>query len=187
MLNTMKPALVLFIFTLVAGVCLGFVFDITKEPILQQEIRAKVTAMQQIFPATSEFQEQEIDLTERAGLDSVTECLNASGETIGFIIGASQSGYSGIIEVLVAINNEAAIEGIAIVKQSETPGLGANAVLPKFTNQYIGKAGQLSVTKSESPSDTEVQAITSSTITTVAVTDAVNNALNFFNSEIGGK
>ena len=188
MLNILKPGLVLFIFTTIAGICLGFVFDVTKEPILQQELQAKALAMQQIFAIASEFRDYEVEFSEKMDIDSVTECFNSSGDRVGFIVGASESGYSGIIEVLVAINLEGTIEGIAIVKQSETPGLGANAVLPKFTDQYIGKSGVLTVTKSESPSNTEIQAITSSTITTVAVTGAVNRALQFFNdSEMGGK
>ena len=185
--NILRAGLALCVFTSVSAVCLGSVFTLTEEPIRQQGIIAKANAMQRIFPAASEFQDHEIDFSNIKGIDSVTESFGANGETIGFIVGASNSGYSGIIEVLVAINNEATIEGIAIVRQTETPGLGANAVLPVFTNQYIGKSGTLSVTKSETPSDSEIQAITSSTITTVAITDAVNNALDYFTSEIGGK
>lgn len=185
--NIIKSGLALLICTLIAGGILGLVYDVTREPIAQQEALAKAKAMNKILPNADDFQDITIDgdiqMDNYAGVTGVTRGLS-NGETVGYIIASSSAGYSGQIQILVAVNNDSVIEGIEVVKQTETPGLGANATNPKFTDQYKGKSGVLSVTKSETPNDSEIQAITSSTITTTAVTKAVNEAVAFFEDNI---
>ena len=66
---------------------------------------------------------------------------------------------------------------MSILSQDETPGLGANATKSEFTDQYKQKAQELEVIKNAEPADGEIQAITGSTITSQAVTDAVNKAV----------
>ena len=45
-----KNALILMAITLVSGICLGFVYDITKGPIEQQEALAQEEAYKAVFP-----------------------------------------------------------------------------------------------------------------------------------------
>ena len=49
-----KNALILTIITLVAGLGLGFVYEITKDPIAQAQDSAKKEAWQQVFPEASQ-------------------------------------------------------------------------------------------------------------------------------------
>ena len=70
--------------------------------------------------------------------------------------------------------------GVQILTHSESPGLGANAVNSSFLNQYAGKGGQeISVVKNGQPGGAEIQAITGATITSKAVTRAVNAGVYF--------
>ena len=67
------------------------------------------------------------------------------------------------------------------VSNNETPGFGANCTNPEFTSQFKGKSasGKISFNKSGATSDNEIDAISGATITTNAVTEAVNGAIIF--------
>ena len=78
-----------------------------------------------------------------------------------------------------------AITGVEILSHGETPGLGANAVKPDFKNRFIGKSGQLTVDKNSNDGQ-NVQAITAATITSKAVTGAVNAVTAAYQEITGG-
>jgi electron transport complex protein RnfG len=75
----------------------------------------------------------------------------------------------------VGVDNDGVITGISVGGSSfsETAGLGARAKEAWFAEQYIGKASPIALTKDGG----EIDAITSATITSRAVTTAVNNAV----------
>ena len=54
-----KNALILMAITLVAGLLLGTVYGITKEPIAQAEAKAEQEAYLAVFPGAEEFVEPE--------------------------------------------------------------------------------------------------------------------------------
>ena len=77
------------------------------------------------------------------------------------------------------------VSGINVVSNSETPGLGAKATDPSFSDQYKGKPTEaLSVIKNGTPGDTEIIAISGATITSSAVTDGVNAAIEVYNNSL---
>ena len=102
----------------------------------------------------------------------------------GFIIlVTNHSGYGGDIQLAVGVSLDYSIKGIAFLTINETAGLGMEAQNKEFLDQFIGKQVlQYSYTKTGSTSDSEIDALSGATITTSAVVDAVNTALNF----IGG-
>ena len=66
---------------------------------------------------------------------------------------------------------------------SETPGLGAKANESEFKSQFKDKsASKLSLVKGKISSENEVSAISGATITSSAVTNGVNSAIEVFNS-----
>ena len=105
----------------------------------------------------------------------------ASGSQMGYVAKVAPNGYGGAIEMLVAFNQEGSVEGIKILSHSETPGFGANAEKPAFSDQFKGKVAPLTVTK-VAPAETEIQAITGATITSTAITNAVNAAAEYINA-----
>ena len=56
-----KNAFILFVITLVAGVLLGFVYQVTKEPIAYQNQLAETKANQEVFSEAQGFEEIELD------------------------------------------------------------------------------------------------------------------------------
>ena len=59
MKNMIKDAAVLFVITVAAGLILGFVYQITKEPIALAEEKAANEAYAEVFPGASSFEERE--------------------------------------------------------------------------------------------------------------------------------
>ena len=185
MSDVVKAVITLFVITFISAVCLGFVHSITTEPIKLQKEKFRTEAMQELLPSGSSFKE-EISIPKDAEIQNVFTAYTDDGSVAGYIIGADAQGYNGIIRVFVGINANASVHGIKVVEHNETPGLGANITNAKFTDQYKGLRNEISVTKSI-PNNNEVQAVTSSTISSNAVTLAVNNALKFFVAYIGGE
>jgi len=105
----------------------------------------------------------------------------------------TNKGYSGPIEIVVAMDDTGErIAGVRIKSHSETPGLGANAVVirygeiePWFLDQFSGLGPEEIFLKADSPNGA-VDAITAATITSRAVTDCVREAATDF-AEVRGE
>ena len=195
--NILKNAMVLCAITLISGLLLGLVYQITLDPIEKQKAEASLKAYQKVFAAAVDFKETEelkafaadsAGLFAAGGKDwekiSVTEAkqaLDASGNQIGYVLTVlTKEGYGVNISVSIGVDGEGKVMGVQILTHSESPGLGANAVNSSFLNQYAGKGGQeISVVKNGQPGDAEIQAITGATITSKAVTRAVNAGVYF--------
>lgn len=197
-----KDALALTLITLVAGVALGGVYEITKDPIAKQEAQAKAEAYEQVFTDAAAFEEVEMDdtltKTIRDQLDqegykaqSIEEVMRAedqSGETLGYAFTVVTSeGYGGDIQFSMGVQNDGTLNGISILSIGETAGLGMNADTPAFKDQFVGKqVEQLQYTKKGATQDDEINAISGATVTTNAMTNGVNAGLCAFRVMEGG-
>jgi Na+-translocating ferredoxin:NAD+ oxidoreductase subunit G len=187
MKENLKLGLNLFIITAVAALCLGFGYSITKEPIAQQAMKTKSEAMKAILPSAENFKTLETTFEETSVVKEINEGTKGS-EVAGYAIKVAPKGYSGAIEMMVGISTEGKVTGIKILAHSETPGLGANATKESWNAQFKDKSinNPLAVVKSAPSKDTEISAITGSTITSKAVTNGVNEAVNYYNTELKG-
>lgn len=197
-----KDALALTLITLVAGVALGGVYEITKDPIAKQEAQAKAEAYEQVFTDAAAFEEVEMDdsliQTIRDQLDqegykaqSIEEVMRAedqSGETLGYAFTVVTSeGYGGDIQFSMGVQNDGTLNGISILSIGETAGLGMNADTPAFKDQFVGKqVEKLQYTKNGATQDDEINAISGATVTTNAMTNGVNAGLCAFRVMEGG-
>lgn len=197
-----KDALALTLITLVAGVALGGVYEITKDPIAKQEAQAKAEAYEQVFTNAAAFEAVEMDdtltKTIRDQLDqegykaqSIEEVMRAedqSGETLGYAFTVVTSeGYGGDIQFSMGVQNDGTLNGISILSIGETAGLGMNADTPAFKDQFVGKqVEKLQYTKNGATQDDEINAISGATVTTNAMTNGVNAGLCAFRVMEGG-
>ena len=197
-----KDALALTLITLVAGVALGGVYEITKEPIARQEAQAKAEAYEQVFTDAAAFEEVKMDdtliQTIRDQLDqegykaqSIEEIMRAedqSGETLGYAFTVVTSeGYGGDIQFSMGVQNDGTLNGISILSIGETAGLGMNADTPAFKDQFVGKqVEKLQYTKNGATQDDEINAISGATVTTNAMTNGINAGLCAFRVMEGG-
>lgn len=197
-----KDALALTLITLVAGVTLGGVYEITKDPIAKQEAQAKAEAYEQVFTDAAAFEAVEMDdtltKTIRDQLDqegykaqSIEEVMRAedqSGETLGYAFTVVTSeGYGEDIQFSMGVQNDGTLNGISILSIGETAGLGMNADTPAFKDQFVGKqVEKLQYTKNGATQDDEINAISGATVTTNAMTNGVNAGLCAFRVMEGG-
>ena len=197
-----KDALALTLITLVAGVALGGVYEITKDPIAKQEAQAKAEPYEQVFTDAAAFEAVEMDdtltKTIRDQLDqegykaqSIEEVMRAedqSGETLGYAFTVVTSeGYGGDIQFSMGVQNDGTLNGISILSIGETAGLGMNADTPAFKDQFVGKqVEKLQYTKNGATQDDEINAISGATVTTNAMTNGVNAGLCAFRVMEGG-
>ena len=96
------------------------------------------------------------------------------------------NGYSANLCLTVGVDLDDIVTGVDITSHEETAGLGANATEPEFLGQYLGADGPLTVVKTPTGVTGEVQALTGATITSNAVTNAVNLARDFFAAYLEG-
>ena len=191
MKGAVRNVLCLTLITVVAGFGLGYVYDITKEPIAVMEENTKLNAYRSVFPEADNFNEKDDvspSLLSTAGsetgcdIDSVVTATDSSGNYMGYVINTtSHDGYGGDITVSLGIDASGKVKGVEILKISETAGLGMKAKDAAFRDQFRDKTvTQFSYTKTGAKSDFEIDAISGATITTKAVTNAVNTALKLF-------
>lgn len=188
---------ILLIITLVAGLLLGLVYQITKEPIAVQKENAKQKAYREVFADADTFEEitvaeQNLAAWTEAGfakesIDEVMAAQNASGELMGYVITVTSSeGYGGDIRFTLGVTLDGLVNGISILEISETAGLGMRAeevLKPQFANQNVEK---FEYTKSGAASEYQIDAISGATITTNAVVNGVNAGLYYFQTELKG-
>lgn len=184
----------LLIITLAAGLILGFVYNVTKKPIADQNEKAKQESYKVVFSDAASFEADKVDnkkveeLCKEKGITGVTiseimTAKDASGKEIGHVFNVTSSeGYGGDVQLAVGIQSDGTLNGYDTLSISETAGLGMNATKDDFKNQYKGiKAEQLEVVKdgTGSSDDSKIDAISGATITSRAVTSAVNACLAF--------
>ena len=179
-----KPALTLFITAVLTVTALSLVYNLTLEPIEKQKRKIQEAAMKEVLPGAAEYREKPLPENTEAGnsIVAVYEGILGNNALAGYVVQLSPEGYSGKIELLVGISAEAKkITGMRVLRHTETPGLGALSVKEEFYRRYDNKAlVPLKVTRTV-PADDEIQAITSATITTRAITKAVNEAIEWYN------
>ena len=191
-----KNTLILTVITLVAGTLLGLVYEVTKAPIATAQENAKQEAYRTVLSDAASFEEYaEFDESEAASAlkeggyesDDITEvaaALDESGETVGYVITVtSHEGYGGDIKISVGILSDGTVKGIEMLTIAETAGLGMKAKEDSFSSQFAGKQEEsFEVTKTGATSDNQIDAISGATITSSAVTSAVNAGLAYYRS-----
>lgn len=183
-----KAAMNLCVITLVAGLLLGVVYQVTKGPIKQAEIAAQAEAFKAVCPSAESFDEAP-ELMEKAAdveglfgnvvVNSAYKALDASGNQNGCVVNVTtKEGFGGEIQVSVGFDADGLVTGIEFLSINETAGLGMNATEESWRAQYTGKAvDEYTVVKGGASAENEIDAISGATITSKAVTGAVNTAL----------
>lgn len=194
MRDYIRLAGILFLVCAIAAAALGFTNSATYDRIQEQQVIASAEAKKAVLPDAEEFENlDEAALTEiksNAKYNYVTDIYiaKAAGNVIGYAIQVAPKGYGGAVEVFVGITSDGNIQGIKVGNNSETPGLGKKAATADFQDQYVGTTWEspIDVIKNATPKGNEIAAISGATITSRAVTDGVNQALEAAR-ELSGK
>lgn len=178
----LNMTITLFAITVIAGVSLGFINDITKEPKAKAKLERKINALKNVLPEFNNNPVEKVQLikTDRAK-DSVEIYSGYFNEnkTGTAVVGSSEKGFSGLIKIMVGFNPDGSINNIAVLEQKETPGLGTKIKDEKFLQQFRGQnpsSFNLKVKKDQG----DVDALTGATITTRAFGEATQMAYDVF-------
>ena len=203
-----KNAMILFLITLIAGIALGVVYELTKGEIARQEEQAIIDANKAVFQSADTFTVVYDEQTPNADIEaqwqaiksgsaafskvnlvSVTDAF-AGSDHAGYVINVASGGYSSDVTFSIGMTDEGHLNGISIISIAESPGLGMEAepvLVPQFNNGGEGRDDMpFSLIKNADPDTNQIRAITSATITSNAVTNGVNAGVELFNSALKG-
>ena len=192
-----KNTLIMLAITLIAGFILGFVYEITKDPIANMEEKARQEANAAVFVNASSFEEQNFDKDqmlkcleddfENVEITEVLVAKDSGGGQIGYVFEiTSHEGFGGDIVFRMGVQNDGTVNAIAITSISETAGLGMRAeevIVPQF---FERRADSFEVTKTGAALDNQIDAISSATITSKAFVNGVNAGLLYLREVLGG-
>lgn len=162
-----KLTLTLLLITAVVAGLLAFVNRMTAGKIEELTRQKAEQAMREVLPAADYTP---LDAALPAG---VTEAYRAGDA--GYVVRVAPNGFGGAIDLMVGVKADGTVGGVAVIAHSETASLGANCTREEFRAQYVGGAGPFAVGQDGGT----IEALTGATVTSRAVTDGVNTALDF--------
>ena len=163
------PAFVILgIIALVAAVALALTNMVTRGPIQERAAAALREAFSTVMPAESYEQ-----LTIPAEYKDVSALYAAKNgdEVIGYCVTASKNGYNNAVAVNLGVGTDGIVTACAIgdTNFAETPGFGARAKDEAFQSQFAGI---------DAVNGGSFDALSGATITSTAILNATNDALN---------
>lgn len=205
-----RATAIIFGITLVMGAALGIVYNLTKNPIEAAREKAKREAYLEVYPEAADIVVvTERDLINESNgkvsyevinnavhkrgftsdtIDELCFAYDSDGNFIGIVVTiTNRDGYAGNITMVVGISLKREITGITFVEINETSGLGLEATTASFREQFVGPIKtSFTYTKMEKSNPNEIDAISGATITTSAVVDGVNAAVEILKILLGG-
>lgn len=192
--ESIRNTISLAIITIVAGLLLGLVYEVTKDPIRKQQQKAKEEAYKEVFAEAVTFEDlkTEEEKTEKllakqginATINEAMKVLDKEGVLLGYVLTVTDhEGYGGDIRFAMGVKIDGTVNGISFLAIGETAGLGMKAKDDAFKNQFANKKVESFVyTKGGASKENEIDAISGATITTNAVTNGVNAGLYYIST-----
>jgi len=171
-LYILRLTVTLLLITGIMAALLAGVNAVTKDKIAAAKEQKTKDAIAKVLPEAKD--PKELELTGDTGI--VKQVFEVDG---AYAIQVAPAGFGGEISLMVGIR-DGKVTGISVISHAETAGLGSvaadkGAKGQAFRAQFEGKSGELAVNKDGG----EIDAITSSTITSRAVVTGVNAALEY--------
>lgn len=168
----------LMIVCLIAAGALGLTYALTKEQIARQAREEEARAFKEALPQvkrTRDFKERKdifAELKEKyEDLGKISDGY-ANGQKVGVAVKVLPRGYGGFIEMVVGVNMRGKVVRIALVRHSETPGLGSNIENRSFQKQFWGKTANEPIEIGK-----DIDAITGATKSSKAMAKGIKEAL----------
>ena len=197
----LKPALRLCLITLLAGLGLAGVYNITKDTIAAQQEAKRLQSYQAVLPDAAELVyddavKEAVDAQAgqvygsdfgKAYINDVIVGKDESGSTVGYVVSAtSGDGFDGNITISVGVDTEGTVQSIAFTELNETAGMGMRCADPEFKDQFAGRSVQkFTLNKAGgSTADDEIDSVSGASISSGAVVNAVNAALDYLHGSV---
>jgi len=177
-MNRWRDIVVLLMISVTAGLCLSVVHISTSERIEEMKRRELQNALKQVLPFMTSNYEKVLHVYhgETVTIYSVTKCGEIQGAAVEMV---TNEGFSGNIIFLMGVDRYGKIVGFYLLDHKETPGLGTKASDRRFWGQFIGQDLNRYTFKVKKDMG-DVDAITSATITSRAISHAMEKGLRIF-------
>ncbi len=162
--SIVKPTVVLLLICIFIPLALAVTNKVTEKQITKLEAKNSKAAMEELVKADK--------FTEKTADDITFTVAQKDSTDVAFIFKSSSKGYGGkdSVTVMTAISPDGKVLNLKVLDvANETPGLGQNAAKPEFYSQFKGMSGKIKIT--------DIDTVTSATITSKAVLSCVNDAL----------
>ncbi|MDI9498195.1 MAG: RnfABCDGE type electron transport complex subunit G [Bacillota bacterium] len=185
MREQLRPTIVLLLICLAMTFALVLVNEATVDVIAARQAADASAKRLEVMPQADEFTELEpADWQSLVPDSAVTAAYlaTADGAAVGYVYDVTVDGYGGDVSLIVAVQkDDLTLSGVRVLSHEETAGLGAKIVEPGFLDRFAGKGGPatvLNVIRSGGEADSDsIEAIASATISSRAVVNAANAAL----------
>ena len=168
--------------TLVAGLSLGYVNDLTVGPKAKAKLEKKLNALKLVLPEFDNSPVEDIQMVKSSVVKDSVEIYPAfqKNSFVGAaVIGSTEKGFSGLIKIMVGFAANGDMLTIEVLEQKETPGLGTKIKNDSFIDQFRGKnPGTYNLKVKKDGGD--VDALTGATITSRAFGEAAQMAYEEF-------
>ncbi len=174
--DILKPVTVLLVICIVISASLALTNSVTNQKIASLAEKTQKETMSQLIKADS-FNKKVYNQNKGDSFEYF-EAVKQD-KACGYIFVTSQKGYGGEISVMTAVNTKGKVTRVAILSaDEETPGLGQNVKTEGFLSQFKNKLKNIELVKNNADSqNNQINAVTGATISSKAVTKAVNLAL----------
>jgi len=188
--------LTLLVVCTVAGAALAGVNGATAPIIAEMEARELQEGLAEVLPSADRFEavaDEELAGVLAAGegdsggarsgaagsVQAAWWGFDTAGQIVGLVVQAVPGGYGGAISMLVGVEPGGTLHQMKILSASgETPGLGSKVTDRSFLDQFVGLSPSIRLVKNQAPAGNEIQAVTGATISSTAVLNGVNAALD---------
>jgi electron transport complex protein RnfG len=174
--------LMLFSITVIITALLAGVNQFTKAVISEHQIEEAEISHKIVFGSADSFTDRSEEFIgeDDAQIITVFDARDTNGDVIGVVLETTAKGYNGDVKVMTGIGPDMEITGLAVTSNNETPGLGTKVLLDDFTEQFIGGAQGVRFTLKAEETELElIDGVTGATLSSRAVVNAVNRALDF--------
>ena len=152
----------------VCGLLLGLANLLTEDRIAENQGSRNMGVLEEVLPYGGNYQE-----IRYSGGDPTIEAVYEAPEA-GWVFQVSPAGsFSGRLTLMVGVDVDGVVNGVAVTDSGETEDLGLRASEPEFRNQFTGKTAAVQLEADGG----DIAAISGATITSQAVCAAVNSAL----------
>lgn len=172
------PCVTLTVICVIIALLLAGTNALTAPKIAQLQLQTQAESRRMVLPEAETFSAEQT-LTLHGTDYTYCEGTGAGGSRVGYVFTTSAKGYGGDVVVMSGVRSDGTVAGVQTLELNETAGLGMKAAESGFLDQYQGKSSGIGVAKNN-PGGNEIQALTGATITSRAVTDSVNTALELY-------
>lgn len=167
------PAVVLAVIAVSIAFLLAMLNSFTAPVIAERKLQEKNAAVIELFGDIKT--PQTIEAQFNAPVNEIMRVYDKNDTFLGYCVSVSPKGFGGAISMLAAVNPAGEIIKIKILDMSETAGIGTKVGTDYFLEQFAGKKQEISA---NSGADNSIATLSGATISSKAVLNGINVALN---------